>query len=163
MLLSVPVKPCVRRFLLKEFGREPIAVRANSDLGGILLLAFAKGESVPLEAMELSADELPDFDNLTPIQFQLGETFRRSALSPNSRVLLTNALMAYFRTCLFFYTLGRRTLFDSEMSAVKLFLKVYNIREDELTEEAAIKIAQRERRERALFRHSAPAPTSQAA
>lgn len=155
MLLTVPVKPAVRRFLIKEFGKEPIQVRANSDLGGILLLAFAKGENIPLDALEITEDELPEHSTLKPIQFQLGEKFTRKALAPESRLLLTNALTSYFRTCLYYYTIGRRTLFDSEMSAVKLFRKQYGIPEEELSEESAIKIAQRERKERADFRRIA--------
>lgn len=151
MLLNVPVRKCVRRFLIKEFGREPISVRANSDLGGILLLAFARGEWVDPEDVSLSDEVVQEQSQLVPVQLKLGDKFRRGSLSPNAYALLGNALLAHFRQALYYYTIGRRTLYSSEMSAVKLFLRQYNIPEEELTEESAIKIAQRERKERADF------------
>ncbi|OIN61191.1 hypothetical protein [Arsenicibacter rosenii] len=152
MKLTILVKPYVRRWLLHDFGPEPIRVRANSDLGAKLLLGFGRGERIPLDVLEVTDQELPDHKGMVEISFQLGEKFQRSALSAETRLMLSNALLAEFRTALHYYCIGRRTLFNSELSAVKIFLKQYRIPEDELTEESAIKMAQRERRERSDFR-----------
>lgn len=42
MLLPIPVKPYVRQLLIQHYGKEPIAVRANSDLGQIFLIAVVR-------------------------------------------------------------------------------------------------------------------------
>ena len=161
MLVPVPVKPYVKRFLLKEFGKEPIRVRANSDLGSILLLSFQRGENVSVSSINLAdTEELHhEYDKLVSVTFELGCTFERgAAIVPDRLLQLTNALMAYFRQSLYYFCVGRRTLFNSEMASVKLFLKMYAISEDELSEDTAVKMAQRERRERVDFRMKSSQP-----
>lgn len=154
MILTVPVKGYVRAFLLSEFGREPIRIRANSDLGTILLLAFQRsGERVDLEQVDLveGEDGLPT----ASLKFELGSTFERGfALGPDLLPQLTSALTAYFRQSMYYFSEGRRTLFNSEMASVRLFLAIKKIDEELLTEETAVKMAQRERRERYDFRQN---------
>lgn len=42
MLLPIPVKPYVRHLLIKHYGKEPIPIRANTDIGQIFLLAVLR-------------------------------------------------------------------------------------------------------------------------
>lgn len=42
MLLPIPVKPYVRHLILKHYGKEPIPIRANTDIGQIFLLAVLR-------------------------------------------------------------------------------------------------------------------------
>jgi hypothetical protein len=163
MQVAIPVKPYVKRFLVKEFGKEPIRVRANSDLGAVMLLSFQHGEHIAIDDINLydSEDFRHDASKMSSVTFELGCSFERGAsIVPDRMVKLTGALMANFRQSLYYFCVGRRTLFNSELASVKLFLKMYDIPEDELSEDTAIKMAQRERRERVNFRmkRTDPAP-----
>ncbi len=148
MKLTVPVAPHVKKFLIKEYGSEPIYVRANSDLGRVLILPFSKGVHVPPDEFDLKEQGVPTGGLTDKIDFEVGFSFDRGAIIPDRLLLLSLALNGVFRQALYFFTQGRRTLYNSELSAVKHFLKLYGLTEEDIQESTAIKISQRERRER---------------
>jgi hypothetical protein len=161
MIVNIPVSEHVKRFLKKEFGREPIYVRADSKLGRLFVLSFSHGvTNSGLTSADL--DEIDEKDKTEPktaitkqeskkVECQFNITFRigRYNITPDSLLRMTNALDAEFEKALYYFCKGRRVFHNSESAAVKHFLMLYCIPEKDLPEETAIKMAQRERGARA--------------
>jgi hypothetical protein len=159
MIVNIPVSEHVKRFLKKEFGREPIYVRADSKLGRLFVLSFSHG----VTNSGLSSADLDDLDDngeaktavtkteSKKVECQFNITFRigRYNITPDSLLRMTNALDAEFEKALYYFCKGRRVFHNSESAAVKHFLLLYCIPEKDLPEETAIKMAQRERGARA--------------
>lgn len=148
MKLTVPVAPHVKKFLLKEFGPEPIYVRANSDLGRVLVLPFSKGVHVPPDEFDLEKEGVDSKGLTAVVEFEVGFAFERGSIIPDRLLLLSSALNGVFRQALYYFAQGRRTLHNSELASVRQFLAIYGLTEDDIQQSTAIKIAQRERKER---------------
>jgi len=158
MIVNIPVSEHVKRFLKKEFGKEPIYVRADSKLGRLFVLSFSHGvTNSGLTGLDLEELE----DKITPttevrndskkVNCEFNVTFRtaRYNITPDNLQRMTMALDAEFEKALYYFTKGRRIFHNSESAAVKHFLLLYGIPEKDLPEETAIKMAQRERSARA--------------
>jgi len=157
MIVNIPVSEHVKRFLKKEFGKEPIYVRADSKLGRLFVLSFSHGvHNIGLTAVDLEGlEELTEIEeprkDPKKVNCQFDVTFRtgRYNITPDNLLRMTKALDAEFEKALYYFCKGRCVFHNSESAAVKHFLALYNIPEKDLTEETAIKMAQRERGARA--------------
>lgn len=156
MIVTIPVSEHVKRFLKKEFGREPIYVRADSKLGRLFMLSFSHGVTntgltiAELESEDNKGDEETRKDP-KKVNCEFEVTFRigRYNITPDNLVKMTYALDAEFEKALYYFCKGRQVFHNSESAAVKHFLLLYGIPEKDLAEETAIKMAQRERGARA--------------
>ncbi|TAF48658.1 MAG: hypothetical protein EAZ63_03655 [Runella slithyformis] len=153
MILTIPVKAYVRCFLTKFYGREPIYVRADSKLGRLFVLCFSKGLNVPIDATDLGElqehlEELGkrEENKVVDVRFDVRFENGLTNVTPNNLVRMSYALEAEFEKGAFFFSLGRRVFFNSEKASVKHFLQICDIKEDELKEDTAVKIVQRDRK-----------------
>lgn len=153
MIVTIPVSEHVKRFLKKEFGREPIYVRADSKLGRLFVLSFSHGvTNTGLTAADIcetdeNVSEEENRKNPKKVNCEFKVTFRigRYNITPDNLVKMTYALDAEFEKALYYFCKGRQVFHNSESAAVKHFLLLYGIPEKDLAEETAIKMAQRER------------------
>lgn len=153
MIVTIPVSEHVKRFLKKEFGREPIYVRADSKLGRLFALSFSHGvTNAPLTVSDIeypnknvSEEEGRKDPKKVNCEFQVTFRIGRYNITPDNVTKLTYALDAEFEKAMYYFCKKRQVYHNSESAAVKHFLLLYGIPEKDLAEETAIKMAQRER------------------
>ncbi|MFN3381424.1 MAG: hypothetical protein ACK41O_18335 [Runella zeae] len=145
MIITIPVKPHVKKFVTKFYGREPVYVRADSKLGRLFVLAFSKGLNIPLDTTDL--DELKEHSKevLCDLKFDVRFDGGVSNITPDNLNRMSFALDAEFEKASYFFAMGRRVFFNSEKAAVKHFLQICDIGEDVLKEDTAVKMVQRDR------------------
>jgi hypothetical protein len=164
MLLPIPVKPFVRHLLIKHYGKEPIAVRANSDLGQIFLLAVVRkaylnltfnwvGDVPPRKFGDLLFDDAEDVieiempANYVEIKFELNGKFNAGVIMPDMIEQLGRSLESYARIYMKAFSHGYRTLFNSSRNSALVFHELYEFDEDVLSRDNCEKIIQRENAE----------------
>lgn len=152
MILSVPVKPWVKILLKKQYGKEPIAIRANSDIGSILLLSVSAKDKFRLTVADLTEEEAQDImpDSLVPnevISFQLGGTFLKGVIIADTIPLISYALEGYAKIFLKGYSFGYRSLLNSELASAVSFYRLYGFTENKIKQDTLVKILQRESKE----------------
>lgn len=153
MILPVPVKPWVRHLLIQQYGKEPMEFRSNSDIGSILLLAVADADSLRLSVTDLTEEnqeELAqtfDFKDSEVIRFKLGGKFKNGVIIADMLPLIANALEGYFKAFVKGYSIGYRTLLNSELASAKVLHQIYRFNEDIIKLDNLTKIVQRESKE----------------
>jgi hypothetical protein len=155
MILPVPVKPWVRHLLVKQYGKEPIAVRSNSDIGSILILAVSDPDSLRLSIDDISEENQEELvsvnfpDDVKTVRFLLGGKFKKGVIITDMLPMISNSLESYFKIFLKGYSIGYRSLLNSEAASGKAFANLYSFKEDVIKEDNLIKIIQRESKEMA--------------
>lgn len=152
MILSVPVKPWVKILLKKQYGKEPIAIRANSDIGSILLLAVSAKDKFRLTVADLTEEDAQDIMPDTGvsnevISFQLGGTFLKGVIIADTIPLISSALEGYAKIFLKGYSFGYRSLLNSELSSAVSFYRLYGFTENKIKQDTLVKVVQRESKE----------------
>lgn len=169
MIITIPVKPYVKHLLIEHYGKDPIAVRANSDLGQIFMLSVWnsvflnvtfgwKGQNVPGledelkdwiadELGECGKDELDMPEGLVELRFKLGGKFKRGLLLPDVMLQLGKSLESYVRIYMKGFSHGYRCLFNSGRSSAVVFHGLFGFPEEVLSRDNAEKIVQRENAE----------------
>jgi hypothetical protein len=154
MILQIPVKPFVKHVLKQHYGREPIPVRANSDLGTIFLLAMNEKSwlrlAYSLDRPAEGDDEELVIDTtgkLTNIDFVVSGNFKNLQILPDKLAQIGQTLESYSKIFMKGFSMGYRCLLTSEVSSATAFWQLHNFNEDELSVDNCIKIIQRENRE----------------
>ena len=153
MILSIPVKPWVKILLKKQYGKEPIAIRANSDIGSILILAVSAKDKFRLTTADLTEEDAQDIMPADAgianevISFQLGGTFLKGVIIADTIPLISSALEGYAKIFMKGYSFGYRTLLNSELSSAVSFYRLYGFTENKIKQETLVKIVQRESKE----------------
>jgi hypothetical protein len=146
--ITLYVRPYIKKFVLKNYGREPIYVRTDGDLGKLFRLAIARDNSLPLEIVE-SVDELAaqkKDKNYVKIKFALRFDVDECRVTHENVLKLCDAIENEFGKAMYFYVLGLKYFRVSERKAVRIFLEECEIdASDGLSEDSAVKIAQRAR------------------
>ncbi len=145
--LTLFVKPFVRKFIRKNYGKEPVYVRADSDLGRLFCLALSKDNLLPIDELEIEEDIIQKKDkSLVKMKFVLSFRVAHGKLTLTNYHRLCGVLEQEFEKGLYFFSLGMRRMNASERNAVKMFLDYYDINDDDgITPAGAVKIAQRSR------------------
>lgn len=151
--ITLFVKPYVKRFILKNYGKEPVYVRADSDFGKLFRLAIARDNYLPLEALEIEESFTTERkkNELEKLKFALSFRIAQGKLTHENLVRLTSAIENEFEKALYYYVKGMRQMHVSESAAVKRFLEDYGVEDERiylLKESAAIKMAQRSRKQK---------------
>ena len=142
------VKPYVRKFLIKNYGKEPVYVRADSDLGKIVRLALSNEIVISTETPDDVASS-PRVDGAVKLKLALSFRVGRGKITEENLEKTTIAIENEFNKAMFHFVKGIRSLRISESRAVKMFLDDYGIDEDEdIKLDTAIKMAQRSRAEK---------------
>jgi hypothetical protein len=152
MILSVPVKPWVKHLLKKQYGKEPIAIRANSDVGSFLMLSLSAKDRFRLTVDDLTEEDaegiMPDCEEeYEVLSFMLGGRFLKGVIIADTIPLISYALEGYARIFAKGYSLGYRTLLNSELSSAVSFYRLYQFPEKKLKQDRLVKIIQRESKE----------------
>lgn len=152
MILSVPVKPWVKHLLKKQYGKEPINIRANSDIGSFLLLAISAKDKLRLNVDDLTEEEAQEVmpaskEEYEVISFLLGGTFLKGVILADTIPLISFALEGYAKIFAKGYSFGYRTLLNSELSSAVSFYRLYDFSEKKIKQDNLIKIIQRESKE----------------
>ncbi|MGL5078852.1 MAG: hypothetical protein ACRDBG_23895 [Waterburya sp.] len=165
MLLSIPVKPYVKHLIIKHYGKEPIAVRANSEIGSFFLLALVKkaylaatfnwlGDVPPSTDVEVILEEknedsvfLKMPENCVELRFEVGGKFKDGVFLPDMLVHIGRSLEGYCRIYMKGFSHGYRSLFNSSRNSALVFHNLYEYEEEVLTRDNCEKIIQRENAE----------------
>lgn len=151
MILSVPVKPWVKHLLKKQYGKEPIEVRSNTDVGSILLLAVSAKDKFRLTVGELTEEQseeiMPTDEQYEVISFLLGGIFLKGVIIADSLPLISNALESYCKVFAKGYSIGYRSLLNSELSSAVALYRLYEFKEKIIKQDTLVKIVQREFKE----------------
>ncbi len=138
--LFVPIY--LKKFITKTYGKEPVLVRADSDLGKLFRLAINRDNYIPADAFEVEENFLTDRkEGLVKLKFGLSFRFTRCKLTHENFLRLTDALENEFHKAMYFYTRGMRRVHISENASVKRFLDEFEINADCLDESSNLKIA----------------------
>lgn len=170
MIVTVPVKPFVNHLLIKLYGQAPIPVHIRSDIGNMFVLAITKQkyltsifnyyevDATAIKAIS-KAIEIPMDDDistklaeakdeseekLVSLDFQLSAKFDSSLLVPGLLAELGKCMESFARIYMKAYSVGYRTLLNSEVNSATVFHRLHDFHEDVLTMDNAIKIIQRE-------------------
>lgn len=156
--VTLYVKPFVKKFILRNYGKEPVYVRADSDVGILFRLAIARDNYLPIDEFEVEESFSTKKDDkdirLEKIKFALSFRVTQGKMTHENLKRMTVALENEFDKALFFYVKGMRFSHVSESRAVKSFLTEFGLEDEEkygLKLAAAIKIVQRARREKEVF------------
>jgi hypothetical protein len=164
--ILIYVKPHVKQFLIKEYGKEPIYTRADSNLGRLFMLSIVQKDFKTVNDFELdevSVDDLDkqlhqqDFkDNLDYVKckFAVGFRINRGKITHENLLRLSLALECEFKKAMHYYCMGRMQLNQTELDSIKWFLRDFKISDDSMKVETIIKQKQREREKRELLKLS---------
>lgn len=151
MILSVPVKPWVKHLLKKQYGKEPIAVRANSDIGSFLILSVSAKDRFRLTVGDLTEEDaqgiMPEGEEYEVISFMLGGSFLKGVIIADTIPLISYALEGYAKIFAKGYSIGYRSLLNSELSSAISLYRVYEYTEKKVQQTTLVKIIQRESKE----------------
>lgn len=151
MILSVPVKPWVKHLLKKQYGKEPIAVRANSDIGSFLILSVSAKDRFRLTVGDLTEEDaqgiMPEDEEYEVISFMLGGSFLKGVIIADTIPLISYALEGYAKIFAKGYSIGYRSLLNSELSSAVSLYRVYEFTEKKVQQSTLVKIIQRESKE----------------
>lgn len=151
MILSVPVKPWVKHLLKKQYGKEPIAVRANSDIGSFLILSVSAKDRFRLTVGDLTEEHaeglMPESEEYEVISFMLGGSFLKGVIIADTIPLISYALEGYAKIFAKGYSIGYRSLLNSELSSAVSFYRLYEYTEKKVQQSTLVKIIQRESKE----------------
>jgi hypothetical protein len=156
MILQIPVKPYVKNIIKQHYGKEPIPIRANSDLGSIFLLAMNEKSWLRLAYTVDKPSEENDNAELViclqegacVLEFELGGNFARNMqILPDKLAQIGDGLEGYSKIFMKAFSIGYRCLLNSEMSSANAFWALHHFKEDDLTQDNCYKIIQRETRE----------------
>lgn len=151
MILSVPVKPWVKHLFKKQYGKEPIAVRANSDIGSILLLSVSAKDKFRLTIGDLTEEDaqgiMPESEEYEVLSFMLGGSFQKGVIIADTIPLISNALEGYAKIFFKGFSIGYRTLLNSELSSAVSLYRLYGFTEKKIKQDTLVKTVQRESKE----------------
>jgi hypothetical protein len=136
--ISLFLPPYVKKFLIRAYGREPIYVREDNDLGRIFSLAFGKDTGQPYES---DFGELKATPNLQRVRFEITWNMNRLRLTESNYLRLGNALEEEVHKAVYHFCLGQVIRHMSITGSVRNFFEIYNILEqvDGISVEAARK------------------------
>jgi hypothetical protein len=149
--ITLYLKPYVRKFIIKTYGKEPVYIRADSDIGKLFRLAIARDNYLPLAALEVEENFSTErrSNKLEKLKFALSFRISQGKLTHENLVRLTQAVENEFEKAMYFYVRGMRQVHVSESSGVKRFLEDIGIEDEKafgLNQAAAIKMVQRSRK-----------------
>lgn len=146
--LTVMIQPYVKKWVKSVYGKEPVYLRSDGDLGKIIFLAFSKDYTLPLTSVDLVVDMVGvDKAKMGFHKLKLAVSFpiAQSKITSLNIERICIAIENEFEKAMYFYALAARDIGLSERQAVKMFLHKYKIHEDILKEDTAVKMAQRKR------------------
>lgn len=149
--ITLYLKPYARKFILKTYGKEPVYVRADSDIGKLFRLAIARDNYLPLEALEIEENFSTDRTSkkLEKLKFALSFRISQGKLTHENLIRLTQAIENEFEKAMYYYVRGMRQVHVSESRAVKRFMDDFGVDDEKafgLKQAAAIKMVQRSRK-----------------
>jgi len=134
-VISLPVRPHVRQFLVQEFGPDnPEAHRAhqNTYLGKQILLV---AEKLPYRLQRVTAP--PPLR--TSYRIQLPKVLKHFSITDEGRQRLGEGLEKYFQDALVMFVKGQVAVTGNELAALKTFFRLYDINPDDYDLEAGRK------------------------
>ncbi len=151
--ITLYLEPYVKKFVMKNYGKEPVYVRADSDLGKLFRLAISKDNYLQVSSdieIEESFETVRRSDKLEKLKFVLSFRISQGKLTHENIHRLANAIENEFEKAMYYYVRGMRQVHISESRAVRRFLVDYGIDDFKhgLNEAAAIKMMQRARQQK---------------
>jgi hypothetical protein len=147
--IDIPVKPFVRHFLRKQFGKDPIYLRSDSELGRMLLPVLVSreymrvtfGRNVGTEESEVL--ELPVPAGMELVKFEFASRYDNHIVMPEMLEQMSGILESFVRVFLLGFGQGYKVMFYSDHAAAEAFLRLFGFKETELSKDNCHKIIQR--------------------
>lgn len=147
--IDVPVKPFVRHFLRKQFGKDPIYLRSDSELGRMLLPVLVSreymrvtfGRNVATEESEVLELSVPAGMEL--VKFEFASRYDKCVVMPEMMEQMSGIIESFVRVYLLGFGQGYKVLFYSDHAAAEAFLRLFGFKEKELSKDNCHKIIQR--------------------
>ena len=151
MILPVPVKPWVKFLLEQQYSKKnkPIPIRADSDIGNILMLARSEADGGRIALHELTNENNPFVEdelehNLEIVRFEVEGLFREGVFLVDTIPAISRALDSYFRIFAKAFSAGYRSFLNSERASAIAFMNLYGLKEGVIKQDTMIKMVQRE-------------------
>lgn len=122
MLISIPVKPHIKQFVIKLYGPEPVHATARNRFGKLM---FLSAEYYHQRSKRVQATPLQD--GFTILQVELPKELKHAKFPDYKLYLLADVLERDFREAYMYHASGCLNPQPSEWLAAEQFLELYNI------------------------------------
>lgn len=123
-ILTIPLRPHVKDFLLKTLGPEPLRINQTSDIGKLMRLVV---HQEPFRQVRPRIVQQPEKYTL---KIQLPQDLKHYTVSEQKLKDLGDYLEKYMQTAFIHYMIGQVIAGQSDWSAVRRFYEQYEINPD---------------------------------
>jgi hypothetical protein len=123
-LISIPVAPQVRQFLLKELGADPHHVHQNTYIGKQVIMVT---EKLPYRLTRVVPPPMPS----SCYRIILPSVLKHHSITEDGRRALGAALDKYFQDQMIMFVKGQVAATQNERAALRSFFHYYDINPDD--------------------------------